>query len=57
VPKFAQINLLTFVFNDPMPKSAEKCQFFAIFDFANVQKMLQQVTQLQCVYPNFSQLI
>jgi len=45
------------IFKDLMPKKYWKMSIFAIFDFANVQKMLQQVTQLQCVYRDFSQLI
>ena len=38
MPKFAQINLSTFLCNQPMPKNAEKCRFLPIFDFANVQQ-------------------
>ena len=43
--KFAQLNLETFLFNDPMPKNAGKCRFLPIFDFE------------ECTYCDFSELV
>ena len=32
IPKFAELNLQTLIIYDPLPKCAEKCRFFSIFD-------------------------
>ena len=49
MPKFAKLNLQTFLCTDPMPKRAKKCQFLAIFDFANVQQIPEPVTRAKKV--------
>ena len=46
-PKFVQLNLETFLFNDHMPKNAEKLRFLPIFDFDSVhQKVEQAILQI-----------
>ena len=47
LPKFAKINLQTFLFYDSIPKNAEKWQLLMIFDFALDQNFLEEVTLKQ----------
>ena len=56
-PKFAQLNLETFLFNDPMPKNAEKRRFLTIFDFDSVQQIVEQAIHIAICFCDFSTLV